>query len=146
MGTQSEDGDKFMIILDTTACIDYLRGNPNIEQVLAQNNDIFAITSISIYEVSIGLERTKRMKSSKVYHSQLTIWNKFRALLKILDLTENAAEKAAKIYDIMNQKGQIIDDNDILIAGIMTSMNITTIVTRNIKHYQYIPDISVLPY
>ena len=55
-----------MILLDTTACIDYLRGNPDIGQVLAQNNDIFAITSVTIYEVSIGLERTKRLKSSKI--------------------------------------------------------------------------------
>ena len=135
-----------MIILDTTACIDYLRGNPNIEKILTQNNDIFAITSISIYEVSIGLERTKRIKSSKIYQSQLAVWNKFRALLKILDLTENAAEKAAEIYDFLNQKGQIIDDNDILIAGIMRSTNITAIITRNVKHFENIPDISVLSY
>ena len=135
-----------MILLDTTACIDYLRGNPDIGQVLAQNNDIFAITSVTIYEVSIGLERTKRLKSSKVYHSQLAVWNKFRALFKILDLTQSAAEKAAEIYDYLVQAGQIVDDNDILIAGIMRSANLQTIITRNIKHFQKIPEITVIPY
>lgn len=135
-----------MILLDTSACIDYLRGNPNIEQVLTQNNDIFAITSVTVYEVSIGLERTKRMKSSKIYHTQLAVWNKFRALLKILDLTQTAAENAAEIYDFLVQKGQLIDDNDILIAGIMRSINIKTIITRNVKHFQIIPDIAVISY
>ena len=135
-----------MILLDTAACIDYLRGKPAIGQVLAQNNDIFAISSITIYEVSIGLERTKRMKSAKIYQSQLAVWNKFRALLKILDLTQNAAEKAAEIYYLLVQKGQLIDDNDILIAGIMRSTNLRAIITRNVKHFQTIPDISVIPY
>lgn len=135
-----------MILLDTSACIDYLRGNPSIGQVLDQNNDIFAITSVTIYEVSIGLERTKRMKSDKIYHSQLTVWNKFRALFKILDLTQTAAEKAAEIYDFLVQKGQPIDDNNILIAGIMRSTNMNIIITRNVKHFQTIPDITVIPY
>ncbi len=135
-----------MILLDTTACIDYLRGNPNIGQVLTQTNDIFAITTVTIYEVSIGLERTKRLKSSKIYHSQLAVWNKFRALLKILDLTQPAAEKAAEIYDFLVQKGQTIGDNDILIAGIMHSANLHTIITRNIKHFHKIPEITVIPY
>ena len=109
-------------------------------KILTQNNDIFAITSVSIYEVSIGLQRTKRIKSSKIYQSQLAVWAKFRALLKILDLTENAAEKAAEIYDFLNQEGQIVDDNDILIAGIMRSTNITSIITRHVKHFKNIPD------
>ncbi|MHA1584998.1 MAG: type II toxin-antitoxin system VapC family toxin [Promethearchaeota archaeon] len=135
-----------MIILDTTACIDYLRGIPDIKQVLEKKNDIFAITSVTIYEVSIGLERTKRMKSSKIYHSQLAVWNKFRSLLKNFDLTEQAAEEGARIYDFLVQKGKIIDDNDILIAGIMRAMNITYIITRNLKHFQNIPGITVLPY
>jgi len=135
-----------MIILDTTACIDYLRGIPEIEKILKQNNDIFAITSVTIYEVAIGLERTKRMKSSKIYNSQLAGWNKFRALLKILNLNQNAAERAAKIYDLLFQKGKIIDDNDILIAGIMLSANITKIITRNVKHFQNITEISIIPY
>ncbi|MHA1647814.1 MAG: type II toxin-antitoxin system VapC family toxin [Promethearchaeota archaeon] len=135
-----------MIILDTTACIDYLRGIPDIKQVLEKKNDIFAITSVTIYEVSIGLERTKRMKSSKIYHSQLAVWNKFRSLLKNFDLTEHAAEEGARIYDFLVQKGKIIDDNDILIAGIMRAMDITYIITRNLKHFQNIPGITVLPY
>jgi predicted nucleic acid-binding protein len=86
------------------------------------------------------------MKSDKIYHSQLTVWNKFRALFKILDLTQTAAEKAAEIYDFLVQKGQPIDDNNILIAGIMRSTNMNIIITRNVKHFQTIPDITVIPY
>jgi predicted nucleic acid-binding protein len=135
-----------MILLDTTACIDYLRGYPAIKTIIQEIHDIYAITTITIYEVSIGLERTKRLKSNEVYQTQLGHWNKFKALMKVLDLTPLSAELAGKIYDIIIQKGETIDDNDILIAGIMQSMNIKTIITRNQKHFQSIPNITVISY
>ena len=135
-----------MILLDTTACIDYLRGYPAVKTIIQEMHDIFTITAITIYEVSIGLERTKRLKSNEIYQIQLEHWNKFKALMQILNLNSLSAELAAKIYDIIIQKGQPIEDNDILIVGIMQSMNIKTIITRNQKHFQLIPNITVISY
>ena len=135
-----------MILLDTTACIDYLRGFTPIKSVIQNLNDLFAITTISIYEVSIGLERTKRMKSDAIYFQQLQSWNKFIALMKIIDFSPRCAEEAARIYNSLSERGQIIDDNDIMIAGIMHSMNIERIITRNQKYFEKIPGIKVISY
>ncbi len=135
-----------MILLDTTACIDYLRGYKPIKSLIQNMNDLFAITTISIYEVSIGLERTKRMKSDKIYQQQFLSWNKFKALMKILDFSPSCAEEAAKIYDQLSENGKIIDDNDIMIAGIMHSRNIKRIITRNQKHFESIPGIKAVSY
>ena len=52
-----------MIMLDSTACIDYLNGKNNLKEVLTQEISIYAISVVSIYEIEIGLERTKRKRS-----------------------------------------------------------------------------------
>jgi predicted nucleic acid-binding protein len=49
-----------MILLDTSACIDYLYGNKEIKKVIEEQDDLIHITSITIYEMNIGFERTKR--------------------------------------------------------------------------------------
>ena len=146
MGPLLRIGEMIMILLDSTACIDYLRGFSPIKEIIQDINDLFAITTISIYEVSIGLERTKRLKSEQIYQVQLANWNKFKALMKILEFNSSCAENAAKIYDLLSQKGKLIEDNDIMIAGIMYSMNIEKIITRNQKHFDTIPDITVISY
>lgn len=66
--------------------------------------------------------------------------------MEIFSLGFKEAEKAAEIYDILESKGNIIDDNDILIAGIMLSNGITKILTRNINHFEKIASINVIKY
>ena len=135
-----------MILLDTTACIDYLRGHISIQHLIPGSKDLFAISTISIYEVSIGLERTRRLRSQKIYQQQKIAWNKFTALMEILNLTPEAAAIAAETYDYLSQEGKMIEDDDILIVGIMKSNNIGKIITRNRKHFEKIPNISVMGY
>ncbi|MBA7646559.1 hypothetical protein ES703_54324 [subsurface metagenome] len=60
-----------MIILDTSACIDYLNGNEQIKKVLSEQESLFNLTSITIYEVNIGLERTKRIISEERYKNSI---------------------------------------------------------------------------
>lgn len=94
----------------------------------------------------IGLERTKRLMTKDRYESQLSAWNKFKSLLKIYEVTAKSAEKSAIIYDYLSQKGQLIEDDDILIAGIMNSVEIKEIISRNVDHFSRIPNIEVLKY
>jgi predicted nucleic acid-binding protein len=53
---------------------------------------------------------------------------------------------AAEIYDNLEAQGQRIDDNDILIAGIMLSNGIKKIITKNVNHFERIKDIKILQY
>jgi len=66
--------------------------------------------------------------------------------MEIFPLGFKEAEKAAEIYDKLEIQGQIIDDNDILIAGIMLSNGLKKIITRNIKHFEIIEEIEVIGY
>ncbi len=135
-----------MIILDTSACIDYLNGNEQIKKVLSEQESLFNLTSISIYEVNIGLERTRRIISEERYKKLYKIWMEFISSMEIFTLGFKEAEKAAKISDVLESKGQRIDDNDILIAGIMLSNGIKRIITKNIKYFEIIEGIELISY
>ena len=135
-----------MIILDTNACIDYLNGVSEIKQAILKQEDLIHITSITVYEVNIGLERTKRKISEKRYHTLYKIWTEFVSGMEIFPLGYKEAEKAAEIYDNLESAGKIIDDNDILIAGIMLSNGIAKIITKNVKHFEKIEGIEIIPY
>ena len=135
-----------MIILDTNACIDYLNGVSEIKQAILKQEDLIHITSITVYEVNIGLERTKRKISEKRYHTLYKIWTEFVSGMEIFPLGYKEAEKAAEIYDNLESTGKIVDDNDILIAGIMLSNGIAKILTKNVKHFEKIEGIEIIPY
>ena len=135
-----------MIILDTSACIEYLNGNKSIKDVLLKQDDLIHITAITVYEVNIGLERTKRKISEKRYKFLQKIWREFTNGMQIFQLGLKEAEKAAQIYDTLESKGQKLDDNDILIAGIMLANGIKRIITKNIKHFERIKDIEIIKY
>lgn len=135
-----------MIILDTTACIDYLNGNKEIKSLLSKQEDLIHITSITAYEINIGLERTKRKISLKRYTELYKIWTEFISGMEIFPLGFKEAEKAAEIYDNLEAKGTIIDDNDVLIVGIMLSNGINKIITKNTRHFKEIEEIEVTSY
>jgi len=135
-----------VIILDTSTCIDYLKGNKQLKKVLFEQENLIHITSITVYEVSIGLERTKSRISEQRYKELYKSWMEFISGMEVFPLGFKEAEKAAEIYDLLESKGQIIDDNDILIIGIMLSNGINKIITKNIKHFEKIEDIEIINY
>ena len=135
-----------MIILDTSACIDYLKGNNEIKKCVLKQEDLIHITSITVYEVNIGLERTKRKISKKRYNELYKIWTEFISGMEIFPMGYKEAELAAEIYDNLETQGQRIDDNDILIAGIMLANRIKKIITNNISHFERMKNIEIIPY
>ena len=135
-----------MIILDTSACIDYLNGNEQLKKLISDQENLIHITSITIYEINIGLEMTRRKISEKRHNELYKAWLEFISGMEIFPLGFKEAEKAAKIYDFLESEGLRIDDNDILIAGIMLTNGIKKIITKNVKHFERIKVIEVLSY
>ena len=135
-----------MIILDTSACIDYLNGNKQLKKLISDQENLIHITSITVYEINIGLEKTKRKISEKRYKELYKVWLEFINGMEIFSLGFKEAEKAAKIYDLLESEGLKIDDNDILIVGIMLTNGLKKIITKNIKHFERIKEIVVLSY
>jgi len=135
-----------MIFLDTSACIDYLNGNKELKKVIEDQEDLIHITSITIYEMNIGFERTKRKITEQRYKQLYKPWLEFISSMEIFALGYKEAERAAEIYDTLESQGQKIDDNDILIAGIMLTNGIKQLITKNVKHFERIEDIEIIKY
>jgi len=74
------------------------------------------------------------------------IWVEFISSMEIFSLGYKEAQKAAEVYGNLESKGNLIDDNDILIVGIMLSNGITKILTKNIKHFEKIQGIEIIQY
>ena len=135
-----------MIILDTSACIDYLSGNDEVKKKIEEQDDLIHITAITVYEMNIGFERTKSKISEQRYKQLYKPWLEFISSMEIFSLGFKESEKAAEIYDKLESQGQRIDDNDILIAGIMLTNGVKQLITRNIKHFERIEGIEILAY
>ena len=66
--------------------------------------------------------------------------------MRIFTLNKNSAFVAAKIGAELSSQGQIIEDLDIMVAGICLSNGCTKIVTKNIKHFSRIKGLKVETY
>ncbi len=135
-----------MIMLDTTACIDFLNGDESIKKAVSSSNYDLILCTISIYEVYIGLERTKRKISEKRYNTLYKSWVEFVSGIEIFPIGAKEAEIAANIYDTLECKGAIIEDPDILIAATMLNNRIKKILTKNAKHFEKIEGLEIVNY
>ena len=135
-----------MIGLDTTACIDFLNGYKPVKDIINHEGDMLCTTVITLYEVQIGLLRTKRKISEERYKTLNSKWLEFLSGMEILTLKESEVSCAAEIFDLLEASSQVIDDNDILIAAILMSNNINKIITRNTKHFNRINRLITLDY
>lgn len=135
-----------MILLDTSACIDYLSGNKEIKKLIEEQDDLIYITVITIYEMNIGFERTKRKISEQRYKQLYRPWLDFISTMVVFSLGLKEAVRAAEIYDNLESHGLRIDDNDVLIAGIMLTNGIKRLITRNITHFERIEGIEIIKY
>lgn len=128
-----------MKILDTTFLIDLTRGSPNSLKVL-KKDEILLTTQINMYELIKGFY-LKNASSKKILEIRELFEN-----IRVLPLDDNSIIKSANIYAELSRNGVEISNSDCLIAGIALSNNVTTIITRNKKHFERIKGIKVETY
>jgi len=97
--------------------------------------EIIEISIITYYEIVSGL-------LTKKAHKQLKQFQEFAADNLIIPLTEKAANISAKLYAQLRQSGTIVDDIDLLIAGIAME-NEMVLVTNNQKHFSRIEGLNI---
>lgn len=121
-------------LIDTDILSYYLKGDTDVIINFEKYLDYFDILEISIityYEIVSGLHAKNAFK-------QLTIFEEFVSENIILPLTEESAKLSAEIYANLRKSGNIVDDIDLLIAGIAME-NKMTLVTNNDSHFERIP-------
>jgi tRNA(fMet)-specific endonuclease VapC len=117
-------------LIDTDILSYYFKGDPiviqNFQKYLT-NYDIIEISLITYYEITSGLLYKKAYK-------QLEIFNDFVAENIVIELTEESCKISSEIYSKLRISGELIDDIDLLIAGIAIE-NEMTLVTNNESHF-----------
>lgn len=94
------------------------------------------ISIITYYEILSGL----LYRDAK---NKLNLFNEFIKHLNIIHLDRSSVLKSAEIYTSLRKKGMLLDDIDILIAGIAVSNNLV-LVTNNAKHFERIEQITLI--
>lgn len=128
-----------MKVLDNTFLIDLLRGKEETISIINSKEDLLT-TQINMYEVIRGLF-LKKISSSKL----IAVFELFENI-KVLPLDDNGVIKSAEISANLIKDGKMIADCDCLTAGILLSRRISTIITKNVKHFKRIKGIRVESY
>ncbi len=117
-------------LIDTDILSYYFKGDPivvdNFKKYLA-HYDIIEISLITYYEIMSGLLHKDALK-------QLEIFNDFVSENIVIALTEESCKISSEIYSKLRINGELIDDIDLLIAGIAIE-NEMTLVTNNENHF-----------
>ena len=131
------------MILDSSFLIDLLRGKEeSVKQkarFLDQQFIVKAVTSISVMELwrgalkkNVSAEEKQRIKALV---SSYTLYS----------FDEEAAYSAAEIEALLSKNGEMIDLEDVMIAGIARARK-ESILTRNQKHFQRIKELQIETY
>ena len=116
-----------MAALDTDILVGLLKGAPDAVdkmRTLQDNGDSISTTMITAYELIKGAHLSSKADENVAKVSE-TI-----SSMSIHELSLGAAEEAGRIYRELQDKGKLIGEFDILIAGIV-KFNDETLVTRD---------------
>jgi tRNA(fMet)-specific endonuclease VapC len=125
-------------LIDTDILSYYFKGDPivveNFQKYLLKY-EIIEISLITYYEILSGLSYKNALK-------QLEIFNDFVSENIVIAATEESCKISSEIYSRLRIKGELIDDIDLLIAGIAIE-NEMTLVTNNTNHFGRISGLNV---
>ena len=103
-----------MVVFDTNVIVNYFYGNPKAVKLIEKylDREKIYITIINRYEL---------IKGSKFVETK--ILNEFLNAFDVYYLDQKSVDISAQIYRQLKEKGKLINDSDILIAGMCISNN-----------------------
>ncbi len=117
------------ILLDTSTCIDILKGLRKDILEFIEDKETF-ITTITIFEL-LNRERN------------FDIAERFVNRLNILNFDESSARLSSEIFKDLKKRGMLIDYRDIFIASICI-INNCDLITLNLKDFRKIKDLKLI--
>ncbi len=110
-----------MIILDTSALIDFFRGEEKTREFMDED---VTTTIISYYEIFSGVKHRKARKEEQFFR-------RFFSEIEVLDFDLKAAEEASDIMGRLLSLGTPVNSMDVLIAGIASANGAEKIISRD---------------
>jgi len=125
-------------LIDTDILSYFFKGNEafiaNFQKYLTFF-DLIEISIITYYEIVGGL-------LAKNAHNQLHVFEEFVNENIIVPVTEKSARISTELYSGLRKDGNILDDIDLLIAGIAIENNLV-LITNNLNHFKRISGLKI---
>lgn len=126
-----------MYLLDTDVVVSYLNGRADavvlVNTLLPDGLAISAITLGELYEgVFFGADPHKHMIGLR----------QFLRGARVLDVNRRVARTFGQIRGQLRRQGQLLPAPDLLIGATALAYDLT-LVTRNLRHFQRIPGLSI---
>ena len=126
-----------LYLLDTNTLIYFFKGIGNVaDNLLSKSPKDISIPSIALYELEVGIAKSKNPKKRREQLEALI------SRIKISSFGVKEAEMAATIRAALESKGTPIGPYDTLIAGTALSTN-ATLVTHNTKEFSRVNDLTL---
>ena len=126
-----------MYILDTNTLIYFFKGKGNVASILlSKTPDNISISSITLYELEVGIVKSSAPKKRRSQLEALT------SHIIILPFGEKEAFISAGIRADLESRGQPIGPYDTLIAGTALSNN-AILVTHNTGEFERVTGLTL---
>lgn len=123
--------------IETSVIIAYLRGKADAVE-LVNNLDGEVVSSfVCLSELFEGIYRVKEREQAREQ-----VLKFFIGLSQIYGLDQEISEQFGKLRAMLKEKGNVIEDMDLLIAATCTAYDLV-LVTLNTKHFQRVPNIKL---
>ncbi len=126
------------VLIDTDILSYYFRGDKTVTNrfsLYLDYYDSFNISMITYFEVLSGL----LMNDAR---AQLRKFEAFCSSNNVINISEASVTLSAKIAAHLQRKGSVLDNQDVLIAGIALEHNLV-LITNNEKHFSRIPNLLI---
>ena len=127
-----------MYVLDTNICIFVLKNRSNQLRHKFKATKDLAILSVTYGELCYGIENGEGHLKKQRWEQLET----FTQRLFIEPWDKDAARQYGFIRAVLKKHGNLIGNNDLLIAAHAISLN-AILVTNNVKEFERIPDLTI---
>ena len=127
-----------MFLLDTNTVIYFFKGQGKVaERLLAVAAGEVAISSISLYEIEVGIAKSSQPAKRRRQ------FDGFLSTVSLVPFDSTAARIAATLRVDLERRGLTIGPLDNLIAGVALAHR-ATLVTRNTREFSRLPGLALI--
>ncbi|MBI4438315.1 type II toxin-antitoxin system VapC family toxin [Candidatus Woesearchaeota archaeon] len=132
-----------MICLDSCFLVDFFRGDISAVSKLRDvaRNESIGTTAINAAEFLLGMYSARNIRREHAIRAF-----DFFDGIEVLDLDMISIIKSCGLKEGLMKKGKVINQNDLLIAGIMLKNGCNMIITRDTKDFDKIQGIKAVTY
>ncbi len=124
-----------MYLVDTNILAYFIKQNPQICKKFLEKEEEISLCSIVQAECYFGAKKQKNIDLLDIYETMFELY-------PVLSFDSKSSVIFCDLKVELSDKGQIIEDFDLMIASICLANNLT-LVTNNTKHFENIRDLKI---